>query len=256
MKKASSLCLCIYLLLCVVAVNTSHADPPSGIRWQMVFEDEFDGDSLDDCKWSTAYPWGARTGATNGESEYYTDDAFEFTGGTLRIRAEKRDISGFHYTSGMIASYGKFSQKYGYFEMRAKLPQGKGFWPAFWLLPERKKWPPEIDIMENLGQEPQKIFMTNHYGKDNRQVQGVYVSPDPDFAEVFHTYGVLWRKNAIIWYVDGVERFRSGKGVPHEPMYILANLAVGGYWGGYPDGTTVFPGYMDIDYIRVYKRIR
>ncbi len=222
--------------------------------WTLTFHDEFNGSKLDTHKWIDSYPDNVRT-HNNNEQQYYAPDGYAVRDGSLHLRADKRTMGGMPYTSGMVSSYGKFAQQFGYFEIRAKFPKGKGFWPAFWLLPATKAWLPEIDILEVLGHEPDKVCLTNHYrdaagehGSKGDSFQG------PDFSADYHTFAVDWEPDAIIWYVDGVERFRVTENIPAEPMYILANLAVGGDWPGMPDETTVFPNTMDIDYIRVYKR--
>src|SRR5690242_15236708 len=156
-------------------------------------------------------------------------------------------MAGHDYTSGMISSFGHFAQQYGYFEIRAKFPAGKGYWPAFWLLPADKTWPPEIDVLEILGHEPDKVYLTNHWQTAEKHESVGDSYKGPDFSADYHTFAVDWEPNEIVWYVDGVERFRSKQGVPAMPMYIIANLAVGGDWPGNPDATTKFPGNMDID---------
>ena len=222
--------------------------------WQLVFSDEFNGSELDTTKWITSFPWG-RSGANPDELQYYAEDAFEFANGIHRIRAEKRSMAGYEYTSGIITSYGKFHLTYGYIEIRAKIPQGKGLWPAFWLLPVDQDWPPEIDVFEILGHETNTVYMTNHWSSETEEhvfVQEVHVGSD--FSQGFHTFAVEWGPSEIIWYIDGVERFRSNQGIPAEPMYLLVNLAVGGEWPGNPDETTPFPAYLEIDYVRAYQR--
>jgi beta-glucanase (GH16 family) len=222
--------------------------------WRLTFRDEFNGRKLDQTKWSDSYWYGRTHG--NNELQYYAPDGYELKNGILRLKAEKRRYEGHDYTSGMISSHGKFVQKYGYFEIRAKFPKGKGYWPAFWLLPaDVRKWPPEIDVLEILGHEPNKVYMTLHWRDEagrHKQKGGSWVGPD--FSADFHVFAIEWKRGEIIWYVDGVERFRVNENVPDEPMYLIANLAVGGDWPGAPDASTVFPGYMDIDYIRVYSR--
>jgi beta-glucanase (GH16 family) len=231
------------------------AEPPDPANWRLTFGEEFEASTLDLNRWMTTYSDGGRTLSGNQEAEYYADDAFEFQNGILRIRAEKRSMGGFNYTSGVITSYRSFRQQYGYFEIRAKMPKGKGFWPAFWLLP-MDRWPPEIDVLEVLGHQTDVVYLTNHWGADwqHHQSQGQWFQ-GPDFGSDFHLFGIDWEPDVIIWYVDGVERFRSYIGVPQEPMYLIANLAVGGSWPGYPDSTTPFPSYFEIDYIRGYERI-
>lgn len=232
------------------------APPGDQSNWTLTFNDEFDGTSLDTTKWATKYIDGART--NNDELEWYVDDAENHvvSDGTLKLVAEKQvSQSGYPYTSGMISSHISFSQAYGYWEGRMKLPKGKGLWPALWMLPTPAAWPPEIDIMENLGNNVYTVYMTNHWANSSgghQQNGGSYTGPD--FSAGFHTLGVEWSSDLIVWYIDGVERFRSTSGVPSGKMHILANLAVGGFWPGNPDSSTIFPAVLEIDWIRVYKK--
>lgn len=225
---------------------------PEKPGWVLAFHDEFNGTKLDHARWDDKYPEGRTHGP---EGEYYAPDGYEVKGGILRLKGEKREMGGKPYTSGMVSSYPSFGQKYGWFEIRAKFPKGKGYWPAFWLLPTTREWPPEIDVLEILDHEPNKVYFTNHWRDENGKHQGKGTSwVGPDFSAEFHTFAVEWKPGEIIWYVDDVERARQNEHVPDEPMYVIANLAVGGDWGGYPDATTPFPGYMDVDYIRVFRR--
>ena len=229
--------------------------PPGDVDWHLIFSDEFNGSTLDLDKWNTHYPWG-RTNHGTGELEYYADDALDFQDGHLLLRAEHRSMEGFEYTSGMISSHDKFSCKYGYIEIRAKVPSGPGLWPAFWLLPASGEWPPEVDVLEVLGQTPYVVYMTNWWLNDSDVPSKASESySGPDFSAGFHTYAIDWNSDRIIWYVDNVERFRSSSHIPKERMYILATLAVGGDWPGPPDSTTPFPSYYAIDYIRVYQHL-
>jgi beta-glucanase (GH16 family) len=247
--------------------------------WELTFQDEFSGASLDRTKWKTKDLWGNQTLPGNNEKQCYVDDAFSQSGGILSISAIEKHIpkaqcrtakADMHYASGMLTTAGcnkwekgphcaslrKFSQAYGYFEIRAKFPKGKGFWPAFWLVPDDGAWPPEIDVVEWLGHEVKTAHMTLHFndaGGKHKKAPGVYVGPD--FSQDFHTFAVDWRPGLLIWYVDGVERHRvAGPTVPSQPMYLLVNLAVGGYWPGNPNANTPFPSRMEVDYLRVYKR--
>jgi beta-glucanase (GH16 family) len=252
--------LALLVLGCGIGVSASAQQAPKSIKemekagWVLTFNDEFNGKALDRKKWIDSYPDNERT-HSNNEQQYYAEDGWEVDKGRIRFKAEKREKGGMPYTSGMVSSFGKFSQQYGWFEIRARFPKGKGMWPAFWLLPITKGWPPEIDILEILGHETKKVYFSTHFRNEAKQHK--YKTLDwtgPDFAAGYHTFAVEWTAKECIWYVDNVERARSSEGIPHEPMYILANLAVGGDWPGMPDATTVFPGYMDIDYIRVYRR--
>ena len=230
------------------------ATPWSKPGWTLTFHDEFDGSTLDAGRWITSYSHDVRTHGDD-EQEYYAPDGVTVSGGQMHLVAQRRSAGGKHYTSGMIDSYGRFAQTYGWFEIRAKMPAGKGMWPAFWLLPAVGTWPPEIDVLEVLGHQPNIVHMTNHWASGTHQQHGLGWT-GPDFSQAFHTFAVDWEPGVVTWYVDGVERFQSKSGVPAEPMYVIANLAVGGAWPGNPDATTPFPSAMDIDYIRVYKRSR
>ncbi len=229
---------------------------PTGLKkkgWTLTFSDEFSGNALDTQKWTDMYPDSRTHG--NGEQQYYAPDGYRVSGGQLHLLAERRAMGGKPYTSGMVSSHDKFSQRYGLFEIRAKFPKGKGMWPAFWLLPATKQWPPEMDVLEILGHEMNKIYFTNHWRNETGGHEGFGGNwVGPDFSAAFHTISMEWTPTETIWYVDGVERFHTDKGVPHEPMYLIANLAVGGEWPGNPDATTPFPSSMDIDYIRAYQR--
>ncbi len=229
--------------------------------------------------WRTNYGWQA-PGAEGsrslpGESEIYADAAFKGTSpvvlglnpfhlanGTLEIwgeRAEERVLPfiwGRRYVSGMITTKYSFYQLYGVFEMRARLPKGRGFWPAFWLLPRDSTWPPELDVFEVLGHETTKLYTAAH-----SKAGGVHTAtggdmPVPDLSADFHRYAVEWQKDEVRWYFDGVEIERAGTPADmQKPMYMLANLAVGGGWPGQPDSTTQFPGVYAIDWIRAYRRV-
>ncbi|NET36169.1 MAG: glycoside hydrolase family 16 protein [Cyanothece sp. SIO1E1] len=226
--------------------------PASVAGMELVFADEFDGPQVDRRKWLTRYI-DARTNYGNQEAQYYVDDAFEFMDGCLRIRAEKRNVAGFEYTSGLLSSNTKFVFQYGYMEIRAKVPSGQGLWPAFWLL-RQGPWPPEIDVFEVLGHEPDTIHMSVHYEDSQGNAQsttGAYRAAD--FSKDFHIFAAHWTPTEITWYVDGVERYRINQNVPQVPMYVLINLAVGGNWPGYPDDSTPFPSYLDVDYVRIYQ---
>jgi beta-glucanase (GH16 family) len=224
--------------------------------WHLTFHDEFDGHGLDLTKWNPRDPWGRER---NNELQAYVENAFEVGDGVLRIKADKAiaNYAGKEraYTSGMMSTYGKFSQQYGRFEIRCRIPKGKGLWPAFWLLPEPVGWPPEIDVLETLGHEPTKVYMTHHFNDENKKHAshgGSWVGPD--FSAEFHIFAVEWSPQSIVWYVDGREHFRSSKTIPERKMYILVNLAVGGDWPGPPNAETRFPATFEVDYVRVYAK--
>ncbi len=248
----------------VSATNTPTRTPTpsSGGGATLLFDDEFDGSSLDTSKWTTGYWWG-NTIDTNNELEWYTPNNISVSNGTLKLTAKKESSNGYSYTSGAIttgkSSFGgstpdKFAFMHGYAEMRAKMPKGKGLWPAFWTLSCDQDWPPEIDVTEIIGDQITVNNMTVH-DADGGSSGGEWSGPD--FSADFHTFGMSWDSGAIVWYVDGVERYRfsSSSRIPSESMYLLLNLAVGGDWPGSPNSSTVFPATYEVDYVRVWDQM-
>ena len=243
----------------LLAHSSAHAAAWDKPGWQLTFQDEFDGVEVDAAKWVKRYKWGEAQ--INGELQAYVDDALQVQNGILTIVGDRRTATyagqTFQYASGVLCSV--LEQMYGYFEARLKVPAGQGMWPAFWLLGKNgSTGVNEIDIHEILGQQPSTVYMTVHWGTDysaGHQSDGSsWVGPD--FSADFHTFGLEWNPDSIIWTIDGVERKRhTGAGVPQVEMYLIANLAIGGTWPGAPDGTTPFPGLYQIDYVRAYTRL-
>lgn len=240
--------------------------------YTLVFAEEFDTGALDPTVWNTSYLWGTDI-IINQEEQYYVDvnnepnfgyNPFVLDGETLTIRSIKTppELSdkalGQPYLSGVITSYDSFKFTYGYVEARAKLPRGRGFWSAFWLLNayyvDRK---PEIDIMEHIGHDPDLVFHTYHYYDEEGNLRSTESSGSSgvDYTEDFHVFSVEWKPGTAIFYVDGVERHRiSDSKMSSQEMYIIANTAIGGWWPGSPDETTRFPGEYTIDYIRAWQK--
>ena len=218
--------------------------------WGLVWHDEFQGDTLDHLKWRVEDAALVK----NNELQYYSPDEVYLRNGVLVLRSGKRSVGGRAYTSGLVDTRGKFAQQYGRFEVRAKLPPGQGMWPAHWLLPEDGRWPPEIDIMESKGHEPNIVYMTNHWGvwPNNKHEGDTYTGPD--FAKDFHVFAVEWEPDEIRWFVDEKQGFSTTANIPAGRFYIILNTAVGGMFPGPPDKTTVFPQYHQIDYVRIYVR--
>lgn len=269
---ASLIFLFIFLIFCGVSAQAQ--SPASG--WRLTWSDELNGangSSPDPAKW--AFETGGN-GHGNNELETYTSRSanVEQSGGDLVITARKEDYTGKdgigrHYTSGRIVTKGLFSQAYGRFEARIKLPLGKGIWPAFWLLGDNSGsvgWPAcgEIDIFENIG-EPDVVYSTLH-GPGYSGAHGISAKfPLPAGEAVnsaFHIYAVEWAPNDIKFFFDGhlighrtPDDLPAGtKWVYDHPFFILLNVAVGGNWPGNPDASTAFPQKMLVDYVRVYSR--
>jgi beta-glucanase (GH16 family) len=238
--------------------------------WKLVWSDEFNGTSIDTNHW--IFETGNRNGWGNNELEFYTgrsDNAY-VSNGVLHIVARREGTNGFTYTSARMKSAGLFSHKYGRFEFRAKFPQGKGYWPALWLMPKDSAyggWPAcgEIDVVENKGDYPAVVQGTIHYADPNNgnhlQSTDLFTFAQGTGADTFHTYLLEWTTNSISWYVDNqlyeTQTNWSTVGAPYpapfdQPFYIILNLAIGGIFDGDPDTNTVFPGEMQVDYIRVY----
>ncbi|HEY4031784.1 MAG TPA: family 16 glycosylhydrolase [Caulobacteraceae bacterium] len=241
----------------------------------VTFDDEFNSLSLwngTSGTWETTFwyedPLSSNGGtlAGNGEQEWYINSNYGPTSsvkpwtvanGVLTLTAAPATstisslINGYSYTSGEINSYHSFSQTYGYFEMRAQLPSGQGFWPAFWLMPENGAWPPELDIMEVLGNNTSVLYNTVHSAIGGHTITGDGGVTVADMSTGYHTYGVDWEPDYITFYFDGQEVYQTATPADmNSPMYIIANLAAGGYWPGSVNAGSV--GKMNIDYIRAY----
>lgn len=269
------------------------SSPPSLPGWTLSWSDEFDGpngSAPDPAKWVYDIGWG-EGGWGNGELQYYTNsrDNSYVQDGSLVIAARTDNLdstmlcgsSACKYTSARLKTLGKFSQTYGRFEARIKIPTGNGMWPAFWTMGTdfpTTGWPGcgEIDIMENWGADGTVIAGTTHDpGSDpDNGISGEYTfSSITTVANDYHVYAMEWEANAIRFYVDGHEYHcvrtpdapasacgsiaGTVSNAPHtwpfnHPFFMLLNLAIDG--SSKPTSTTKFPGQMFIDYVRVYKR--
>jgi beta-glucanase (GH16 family) len=239
-------------------------------KYQLVWADEFNGTKLDSTKWS--YQIGNRHGWGNHEKEYYTSENAIVKDGYLTIIAKKENRDGFDYTSSRIHTINKGDWKYGKFEMRAKLPIGKGMWPAFWMMPTKSVyggWPVsgEMDIMEYLGNDSTTVYGTLHYGgrpPDNKHTGKSFKLVEGDFHNQFHTFTLIWERGKVQWLVDDslyqtqTEWYTTEGEFPapfDQEFHIILNMAVGGDWPGYPDESTRFPQKFIVDYVRVYQEI-
>lgn len=228
------------------------ADAPQELPggWKLIWHDEFDGTSLDGSKWTAEEAALIK----NHEAQYYSRKYVTVQDGFLTMKSDKVAQGGREYTSGLIQTQGKFARAFGRFEIRAKLPKGKGIWPAHWMMPDDGSWPPEIDIMELLGDRPKQIYMTNHYDSETGPRHKGNAYAGPDFSEDFHIFAMEWESDEIRWYVDGELRYSTKDNVPNVPFQIILNTAVGGEWPGYPNKRTEFPQAHVVDYVRVYVR--
>jgi beta-glucanase (GH16 family) len=246
--------------------------------WTLTWSDEFDGrdgSAPDPAKW--VYDIGTGTnGWGNRELEYYTQRTENVVtrNGTLVITALKETFTDpqgatHEYTSARLKTKNLFSQAYGRFEARMKIPTGSGIWPAFWLLGSdigAAGWPKcgEIDIMENNGKDPSTIHGTIHGPgySGNKGIGSSYSLPAGSFSDDYHVFAVEWEPSAIRFYVDAnlyatrtpAELPESTTWVFDHPFFLILNVAVGGNWPGPPNASTTFPQTMLVDYVRVYDR--
>lgn len=251
--------------------------PPVQDPYHLVWQDNFNGTSLNTDNWNYEYH---DPGWVNNELQQYVDspENIYVRNGELVIRAIKTvDSDGkVHYTSGRVNTREKHDFKYGKFEIRAKVPSGKGFLPAVWMMPTDEnlygQWPKcgETDIMEVLGDQTNKAFGTLHFGEPHTQSQGSYSLSSGDFSSQYHVFSCEWDPNEIRFYVDGNlyhkenDWFSKKAGFGEvtypapfdQPFYLILNLAVGGDWPGNPDATTGFGdnAELHVDYVKVYQK--
>ncbi len=244
--------------------------------YQMVWHDEFDGEELNEADWNRE---AHEVGWVNHElQEYVPTSEYSFVkDGELVIQPVKivDDAGNVSYVSGRVNTQNKHDIKYGWIEAKIKFPQGKGFLPAFWMMPKEESfygnWPRcgEIDIAEVLGDSINTTYGTIHYGVPHKQNQGTFSLNEGDFANEYHVYALEWEPGSIKWYVDGEmfyetnDWYTSGddgeKPYPapfNQPFHVILNVAVGGDWPGSPDDTTVFDdrAAMKVDYVRMFQK--
>lgn len=258
-----------------VVCGSVWADPPKNFSgWDLVFEDNFDGTSLDKSKWNSTYNWGP----THNHRAYCAPENVIVSDGYLKLKGEAKkhpNASGktakfngkeipVDYTSGAIDTRGHFEVKYGYIEGRFKAPKHKGTWPAFWTLQDG--WPPEIDILEIPASRKQHHYYLhyttpdwyNSHGSawDHEASFGGHKDDDVDRSADFHTYAVEWDENTLSFYFDD-KKFASYSR-PTEikqlaAQYIIVNLAIGGWAGDDIEVTSSNPAYFEADWVRVWK---
>jgi beta-glucanase (GH16 family) len=273
------------LVLSLPVVACGSTDPESASlkaippAWRLVWSDEFDGaagNAVDRSRWTFDIGGG---GWGNQELETYTDRTANASldgNGNLVIVANRETFTGPDgiqrpYTSARLKTQGIFSHGYGRFEGRMQIPHGQGLWPAFWLLGAdiaTVGWPAcgEIDIMENIGREPQTVHGSLHAPRGatgpGSATSSFALPAGQRFADDFHVFAVEWEPNQVRFYTDGtLYATRTPADLPagtrwvfDHPFFVILNVAVGGTWPGSPDATTTFPQRMHVDYVRVYSR--
>ena len=243
--------------------NVGYTTPLNYPNYSLIWQDEFNGTSLSS-DWTHeigngSWGWG------NNELQYYRQQNTSVENGYLTIRAKQEYYGGFNYTSSRIITKGNIFNAYGRVDIRAKLPYGQGLWPALWMLGENinsVSWPTcgEIDIMEMIGgtgYNDRTIHGTVHW-EDNGHAS--YGGPNSlssgRFADEFHVFSIIWTPSSIVWLRDDIQ-YKSiditNLSAFHNDFFFIFNVAVGGNWPGSPDGTTVFPQTMIVDYVRVFQ---
>ncbi len=253
-----------------IIIPTEGANSPSEYTgYNLVWADEFRGSAVDENNWS--FEIGNNNGWGNSELEYYKkENSTIHENEYLVVTAKPEQTGEFEYTSSRLISKGKKEFTFGRVDIRAVMPIGQGIWPALWTLGAdigTKSWPAcgEIDIMEYLGHEPDRVYGTAHWGTNTSthkyKGSNTLASNAGDFNENFHVFSIIWEKDRIEWRVDDKKFYEitademEGQPYPfNKPQFFLINLAVGGNWPGYPDATTVFPQRLIVDYIRVFQK--
>ena len=278
MRASIAMAVSAILLGACASGGTTTTTPAPG-EWRLAWNDEFNGPAgatFDRAKWvadTGGEGWG------NREREFYTtrpENVATDGAGHLVITARAEPdttkyrcwYGGCRFTSARLKTQGLFDQAYGRFEARLQLPRGQGIWPAFWMLGRdigTVGWPAsgEIDIMENIGREPNIVHGTVHGpGYSGAQGPGGADTLAAPLADGFHVYGIEWEPAEIRWYIDGRQYWRltpaqlpaGARWVFDHPHFLLLNVAVGGNWPGEPDATSTYPQRMLVDWVRVYTR--
>lgn len=248
--------------------TTGFTSPLTYDNMTLVWQDEFNGPTIDQGNWTFETGDGCpNCGWGNNELEYYKSENASILDGSLMIEARSEPFGGKAYTSTRMITKGKREFKYGRVDVRAALPEGKGVWPAIWMLGaniDAVGWPKcgEIDIMEKIGGgiEEKKVYGTVHwFASAYANYGGSFTgSTEGIFNDKFHVYSIKWDAEFIRWYIDDVKFHEIDIRPEHlsefrENLFLILNVAVGGNWPGSPDSGTKFPQRMFVDYVRVFQ---
>jgi len=249
--------------------NGSNTSPLTYAGYNLAWSDEFSGTALNQTFWNYETGDGCpNCGWGNNELQWYTaGDNLYMQEGMMIIEARAESKGGKNYTSTRITTQSKKTFTFGRIDIRAKVPKGKGIWPAAWMLGSSistVSWPKcgEIDIMEVLGQEPNKVYQTLHYGPGPGSIQKSRSKISTSaYSDGFHLYSLLWEQDKIQLLVDNEQLLEftkaeiGGTAYPfNDPFFFIFNIAVGGNWPGSPDASTQFPAWLMVDYVRVFQK--
>lgn len=248
----------------VIVPTDGYSTPTSYAGYKLVWQDEFSGSTISN-DWTFEigdHGWG------NNEWQYYTNGNNAWLdNGNLIIEAREEQFQGADYTSSRMITMNNQSFQYGRVDIRAVLPEGQGIWPALWMLGDNFQtigWPAcgEIDIMEVVGHEPSTVHGTVHWDNNGHVEYGnsYTLTNGKKFSDEYHVFSIIWDDTSIKWFVNDIQ-YSEVSITPahmsefHAPFFFIFNIAVGGNWPGYPDGTTLFPQRMIVDYIRVFEKL-
>ncbi|MFY0606660.1 MAG: glycoside hydrolase family 16 protein [Cyclobacteriaceae bacterium] len=247
--------------------ENGYITPLSYEGMKLIWQDEFEGNSLKTKNWNYEIGRG-NSGWGNNELQYYRQENTTVADGFLTIEAKRETFSGASYTSSRLTTEDKFDFSFGRVDIRAKMPAGKGIWPALWMLGANFRsagWPScgEIDIMEMIGGGDGFDNVTHgtvHWDNDGSYASfgGKRKLLQGNLSDKFHVYSIVWTPESILWYIDDVQYHGFDITKPslsefQKDFFFIINVAVGGNWPGSPNSTTLFPQRMHVDYVRVFQ---
>jgi beta-glucanase (GH16 family) len=206
-----------------------------GANSKLVFSSNFVGLKLDTRVWETCYPWmrgmgGCTNFGNSDETEWYLPSQARVSGGALHLVAQRVPTNGrnkagaiktYYCRSGMVTTFGSFQFQYGYVQIVARVPYATGLWPAIWLAAANERWPPEIDMLEHWDAKSQYSVYFHPTGGPRLNAD----SDTPNLSVGWHVFSLYWSKSSLIWYIDGRKLLSTNQHIPHQQMYIIANLA-------------------------------
>jgi len=247
--------------------ETGYSTPASYEGMTLVWNDEFDGSSINTSNWTFEIGTGT-WGWGNNELQYYQENNSSIIDGNLVIEARRELMENSNYTSSRLITRDKKSFQYGRVDIRAVMPEGQGIWPALWMLGSNHfqvGWPTcgEIDIMEMIGGgngRDNVLRGTAHWNQGGHVSYGQAYTNESYLSEEYHVYSIIWDEQSIRWYFDDInfntmDITPAELGAFHNNFFFIMNVAVGGEWPGNPDNTTLFPQWMIVDYIRVFQEL-
>ncbi len=252
----------------VVDVDSGYQSPMEYAGFNLVWNDEFQGNEINEDHWVFEIGTGCpNCGWGNNELQYYRRENAWLDDGVLVIEARDQKYGGNDYTSARMKTQGNQSFRYGRIDIRALLPRGQGIWPALWMLGDNIStvgWPAcgEIDIMELVGGNGRdgEVHGTLHWDSNGHVFTGgSYKLQNGLFSDEYHVFSITWDSSSVKWFVNDIQYYEiditpGDMTEFHEKFFFIFNVAVGGNWPGSPDNTTVFPQQMRVDYIRVFQK--